>query len=74
MEKETQIVFILKQLKEKGQISRNLCLKNFISRLGARMLDLKNEGLVYTTERLNGDYLYKIKGQKRLLKRLLACG
>lgn len=71
MKKETQIVFILKQLKEKGQISRNLCLKNFISRLGARMLDLKNEGLVYTTERLNGDYLYKIKGQKRLLKILL---
>lgn len=71
MEKETQIVFILKQLKEKGQISRNLCLKNFISRLGARMLDLKNEGLIYTTERLNGDYLYKVKGQKRLLKILL---
>ena len=71
MKKETQIVFILKQLKEKGQISRNLCLKNFISRLGARMCDLKNEGLVYTIERLNGDYLYKIKGQKKLLKILL---
>lgn len=72
MKKEKQIVFIIKQLKEKGQVSRNLCLKNFISRLGALMCILKEQGLKYEghyTE--NRDYVYKIKGQKRLLKILL---
>ncbi len=39
--------------------------------MGRRIDYWKNEGLVYTTERLNGDYIYKIKGQKRLLKILL---
>jgi hypothetical protein len=71
MKKQTQILFTLKQLLKKGQISRNLCLKNFFSRLGARMCDLKKEGLIYTTERFEGDYIYKVKGQKRLLKNLI---
>ena len=65
MKKEKQIVFILKQLKEKGQVSRNTCLSNYISRLGALMCILKEQGLRYEgsyTE--NRDYVYKVKGKR----------
>lgn len=69
---KNQKSFVINQLITKGQVSRNLCLKNFISRLGAWMCILKEQGLKYEghyTE--NRDYVYKVKGQKRLLKILL---
>ena len=72
MKEAKQKQFIINQLLTKGQVSRNTCLTAFISRLGAWMCILKEQGLRYEgsyTE--NRDYVYKVKGQKRLLKILL---
>lgn len=41
---ETQEGFILRVLKTNGSISRNFCLQRYISRLGARISDLKKMG------------------------------
>lgn len=62
--------FVLSQLLKKGQVSRNTCLSSFISRLGAIMCVLKDGGLKYNGCYDKGDYVYKVKGQKRLLKSL----
>lgn len=72
MKEAKQKQFVLNQLILKGQVSRNTCLSHFISRLGALMLKLKEEGLIYQGGYTkNRDYVYKVKGQKRLLKILL---
>jgi len=42
--KQTQLEFIKQRLNENGKISRNECLQNYISRLGARIADLRKEG------------------------------
>ena len=64
--------FVLNQLITKGQVSRNTCLANFISRLGAIMCVLKEDGLKYQGKYDKGDYIYVIyKGQKSLLKKLI---
>ena len=64
--------FVLNQLLKKGQVSRNTCLSSFISRLGAIMCVFKENGLKYEAQYTKTkDYIYKIKGQKRLLKQLL---
>lgn len=56
----TQEQWIIGQLRNKGCITRNQCLKNYISRLGARISDLKAKGWVFDTENVkvkkpNGD-------------------
>ena len=56
----TQIEFVKKHLIENGQISRNFCLSNFISRLGARIDDLKRLGWEVKGENIGGDYVYKL--------------
>lgn len=58
--KSTQKNRIAKRLLERGEISRNECLRNYISRLGARIQDLENEGWVFETETRGGDYIYKL--------------
>lgn len=58
--KATQITWVNEQLKVYGEISRNTCLKAYISRLGAIVQKLENEGYVFTTERRDGDYVYKL--------------
>lgn len=58
--KSTQRNRIAKRLLERGEISRNECLRNYISRLGARIQDLENEGWVFETETRGGDYIYKL--------------
>ena len=40
----SQISWVKKELKEKGEISRNKCLRNYISRLGAIICYLKKKG------------------------------
>jgi hypothetical protein len=57
----TQIDFIMDKLKQDGEISRNYCLRNYISRLGARINDLKKIGFEFETENRDGDYVYKLK-------------
>jgi len=56
---------ILNQLKKNGYITRNQCLKNYISRLGARIKDLKNEGYIIEGKNIKTqygeDYIYYLK-------------
>lgn len=60
--------FIKKHLEQDGYISRNHCLKNYISRLGARIDDLKKEGWEFrpeTVKTANGgkDFVYYVKSK-----------
>jgi hypothetical protein len=47
---KSQLQIIINQLNETGEISRNDCLKMYISRLGARINDLKVMGWDFKTE------------------------
>lgn len=64
--KETQVEFVVRTLLSTGEISRNFCLRNYISRLGAIMNNLKKVGWDFTTERRGGDYVYKLKTKDTL--------
>jgi len=44
MKKFTQKQWVLNRLNENGYITRNECLRNYISRLGAIIADLKADG------------------------------
>jgi hypothetical protein len=57
--KKSQLTWIKEQLLKHGEISRNTCLRNYISRLSARILDLEKDGWVFTTEKRGGDFVYK---------------
>ncbi len=59
--KTTQKQIVEKQLKEYGEVSRNFCLKNYISRLSAIIQDLEEDGWEFETVRDNGDYKYVTK-------------
>lgn len=61
MKNPTQKQRIVKRLLATGKISRNECLKNYISRLGAIICDLTKEGWEFETKNVNGDYVYTIK-------------
>ena len=63
----TQLQFVKDKLNEDGMISRNHCLRNYISRLSAIILKLKNEGYIFTTYISdNNDYIYSWEGFKEL--------
>jgi hypothetical protein len=64
----TQREFVINRLQEKGEITRNECLKHFISRLSAIIYDLKQEGWECDTyyrpitkdgKKIGEDYVYK---------------
>ena len=63
---ESQNDFIIRVLKTQGYITRNFCLQRFISRLGARISDLKGMGyqIIGKNEKTaNGmDYRYTLLG------------
>lgn len=60
--KQTQKEFVISKLKKDGSISRNFCLSNYISRLGAIVNQLNNEGWnLEGSNQDNGDYIYKVK-------------
>ncbi len=66
MKKQTQKDWVLNQLIKKNKISRNACLKRYISRLGAIICDIKAEfGFEITgayKQTNNGrDYIYYLK-------------
>lgn len=54
----TQKQRVEKRLREMKVIYRNECLRNYISRLGAIINQLKNEGWEFEAERWRGDYRY----------------
>lgn len=62
--RKTQIQFIKDELLTNGKISRNTCLKNFISRLSGRIKDLRNEGWQFIAENVEteygSDYVYRL--------------
>ena len=67
--KITQLEFVRLQLLENGFITRNFCLRNYISRLGSRICELKQEGMCITGENFkteNGtDYIYRLKKREQ---------
>jgi hypothetical protein len=60
----SQKSFILNELKTNGFITRNFCLKNFISRAGALILMLKQDGYEIKGENIKTehgrDYKYSL--------------
>jgi len=62
--KITQEAFVISELEKWGEISRNTCLKNFITRLGAIVCDLKEQGWVlegeYRKTEHGKDYVYRL--------------
>lgn len=59
--KESQKQRIIKKLLRDGHISRNECLRNFITRLSARISDLEEAGWRFVTDNSNSDYKYTIE-------------
>ena len=57
---KTQLDIIRAQIDEEGYVSRNWCLSRFITRLGARIIDLKREGYEFATSFDGGDYVYTV--------------
>lgn len=72
--KISQKDIVLKQMRSTGQVSRNWCLQNYISRLSAIMLDLKNEGVNFETKKVGGDYVYVLLDKPKEIKRYLVNG
>lgn len=61
--KQTQLQIIKDKLAKHGEISRNECLQNYISRLSAIIQRLESEGYEFTTEHRKGDYVYILKAR-----------
>lgn len=49
---------VIKRILDTGKITRNECLRNYISRLGAIICTLKKEGWDFRTEWEGGDFVY----------------
>lgn len=69
MTNATQKEFVANRLRADGRISRNFCLKNYISRLGALINLLKKDGWEFDASYVNvetpfgkgRDYVYTAK-------------
>ena len=68
MAKVSQKSIVLKKLRTDGFVTRNWCLQNFISRLSAIMISLKNEGVNFTTKVVDGDYIYTLQDKPKLIE------
>lgn len=67
---QTQKQWVKSQIKSNGFITRNQYLRNFISRLGAIIFELKAEGMEFETGYIETDTKYgKGKDFKYTLKR-----
>lgn len=62
--KKTQLEWVLHRLTKYGHITRNQCLRAYISRLGAIIAKLKSQGYQfqahYKTTKSGKDYVYKL--------------
>lgn len=63
--KQSQKQKVLKYLRENGFVTRNWALQNYISRLSAIMLDLKNEGVNFEAGDKGNDYVYTLKDKPK---------
>jgi len=59
--KTSQKLWIKTQLEEKGMVSRNQCLRRYISRLAARIADCREEGMNIVGKKVKGDYVYYLE-------------
>lgn len=55
-----QRTWVENELLFSGEISRNKCLANYISRLSAIIQKLEEDGWEFTTGRRKGDYVYTL--------------
>lgn len=58
--KTTQKERVINKILKDGFITRNECLRNYISRLGAIIQDLENEGWVFEAKFKEKDYVYTL--------------
>lgn len=56
--KHTQLAWVQSQLAQYGEVTRNQCIRNNITRLSAIILKLKGMGYDFTTSERGGDYVY----------------
>ncbi len=63
--KPSQKDIVLKELRTNGRVSRNQCLKMYISRLGAIICSLRTEGMGIDAEWKDGDYVYTLKDKPK---------
>lgn len=63
--KQSQRDFVINELAMFGEVSRNLCLKNYITRLGAIICKLKKEGYEinanYRETAYGKDFVYTVR-------------
>ncbi len=61
---KSQLQWVTSELTKKGKVSRNQALRRYISRLGARINDLRNAGWEITGEYIKTkqgkDYVYTV--------------
>ncbi len=58
--RQTQRMWVEKQLREHGEVTRNTALQNFISRLGAIVHGMRASGWQITPSRRGRDYVYTL--------------
>lgn len=56
--KKTQYNVVLRHLIKYGYVTRNWCLRKYISRLSAIIYELKKQGYRFEISREGGDYKY----------------
>jgi biotin-(acetyl-CoA carboxylase) ligase len=75
MKEAKQKKFVLTKLKEQGFITRNQCLENYLSRLGAYMNEFKRQGLKFEAKYIKRgegkDYIYILEPKQKTLLRSL---
>jgi Helix-turn-helix domain len=57
---KSQVDIIAGILEREGRITRNQCLRMYISRLAARVADLEKDGWVFRTKKVGNDYEYRV--------------
>lgn len=58
--KRTQVQWVKERLLTEGEISRNICLQNYITRLAAIIHILKRDGWEFKEIHRGGDYVYQV--------------
>lgn len=60
MNTQTQLAWAKAELKEHGQVTRNQALGQYITRLAARINDLREQGMNIVGSKEGKDYVYKL--------------
>lgn len=60
MDTTTQMEWVTSQLKNNGSVTRNQALQKYITRLAARINDLRCSGWEIEGKKEGGDYIYQL--------------